>query len=240
MQCTAHGPAQVCPDQALCSSDRCVPTSGYVCARALCASTDRGRIRAEIHPYNVQARAVAYAQAQGLAVTAYSSFGPLGFRVFGSAKSLGAQPLFTHPTVAAIAGAHAGAGATPAQVVLRWAVQRGLAVIPKADAEAMMRENLACADAGLQLSPAEMEAISALDRGLRFNDPADVSAFIGSVRYLSLDDSNIPTRTGLRGMSHLFVNHPEAIGGWSYRSRHSASMPNYGGKDSRWCYMQVV
>ena len=107
-------------------------------------------------------------------MTAYSSFGPLGFRVFQSAKSLNTQPLFTHPAVVAIAAAHPSA--TPAQVVLRWAVQRGLAIIPKADAEDMMRENLACAGAGLELSEEEMQTISGLDMGLRFNDPADVSA----------------------------------------------------------------
>ncbi|KAH9931070.1 Aldo/keto reductase [Epithele typhae] len=130
-------------------------------------------LQIEIHPYNVQRRAVEYAQAQGLAVTAYSSFGPLGFRVFGGAKALHAQPLFTHPAVRAVAAAHAGAS-TP-QVLLRWAAQRGLAVIPKSDTDAMLRENLAGASgaAGFELSGAEMDAISGLDLGLRFNDPAD-------------------------------------------------------------------
>ena len=128
---------------------------------------------AEIHPYNVQARAVAYAQSQGLAVTAYSSFGPLGFRVFGSQKSLTTQPLFTHPVIGTIAEAHPGS--TPAQVILHWAVQRGLAVIPKADNVEKLRENLASSDITFELTEAEMKEISALDLGLRFNDPADVS-----------------------------------------------------------------
>ncbi|KAH9858747.1 D-xylose reductase [Lenzites betulinus] len=125
-------------------------------------------LQIEIHPYNTQARAVEFAQAQGLAVTAYSSFGPLGFRELNSPKALGAQALFAHPAVTAIALAH---GHTPAQVVLRWATQRGLAVIPKSNTAQQMRENLA--SAAFALSAEEMAAVSRLDIALRFNDPAD-------------------------------------------------------------------
>lgn len=124
----------------------------------------------EIHPYNVQERAAQYARSQGLAVTAYSSFGPLGFRELNTPKSLHAQPLFTHPMITTIAEAH---GATPAQVVLRWATQRGLCVIPKSDTAEQMRENLESAQ--IKLTEEEMNAISGLNLGLRFNDPADVS-----------------------------------------------------------------
>ncbi|KAI0823724.1 D-xylose reductase [Trametes gibbosa] len=126
-------------------------------------------LQIEIHPYNTQQRAVQFAHSQGLAVTAYSSFGPLGFRELNSPKALGAQPLFAHPSVtASIALAHAR---TPAQVVLRWATQRGLAVIPKSDTEQQMRENLA--SVAFALAEREMAALSGLDVGLRFNDPAD-------------------------------------------------------------------
>ena len=111
-----------------------------------------------------------YAKSQGIEVTAYSSFGPLGFRELNTPKSLRAQPLFAHPIITSIADAH---GATPAQVVLRWTTQRGLAVIPKSNTEQQMRENLESAK--LKLTEEEMKAISGLDIGLRFNDPADVS-----------------------------------------------------------------
>ncbi|KAI0630332.1 D-xylose reductase [Trametes polyzona] len=125
-------------------------------------------LQIEIHPYNAQPRAVQYAHEQGIAVTAYSSFGPLGFRELNTPKSLRTPPLFTHETVTAIAAAH---GRTPAQVVLRWATQRGLAVIPKSNTVQQMRENLASAD--FALTEQEMAAITGLDVGLRFNDPAD-------------------------------------------------------------------
>ena len=60
---------------------------------------------------------------------------------------------------------------TPAQVLLRWGVQRGTAVIPKSANEGRLRENLNCFD--FELSDAEMRSISRLNRNRRFNDPGD-------------------------------------------------------------------
>jgi D-xylose reductase len=60
-------------------------------------------------------------------------------------------------------------GRTPAQVVLRWAVQRGTGVIPKTSRPERLRENLALFD--FALSESQMAAISGLDQGRRFNDP---------------------------------------------------------------------
>jgi D-xylose reductase len=53
--------------------------------------------------------------------------------------------------------------------VLRWAIQRGTAVVPKTSQPARLTENLALFD--FELSPDEMQSISSLDRGRRFNDP---------------------------------------------------------------------
>ena len=47
--------------------------------------------------------------------------------------------LVSHPTIAAIAHR---AGATPAQVLLSWAVQRGTSVVPKSEDEERMRKNI--------------------------------------------------------------------------------------------------
>ena len=60
-------------------------------------------------------------------------------------------------------------GRTPAQVVLRWGVQRGTAIIPKSSNPERMRENLDILD--FELSTAEMDSISALSQNRRFNDP---------------------------------------------------------------------
>jgi 2,5-diketo-D-gluconate reductase A len=62
--------------------------------------------------------------------------------------------------VAAIARAHE---ATPAQVVLRWAVQQGIAVIPKSARPERQQANLQIFS--FSLSDAEMAALAGLDRG---------------------------------------------------------------------------
>jgi D-xylose reductase len=60
---------------------------------------------------------------------------------------------------------------TPAQIVLRFGVQRGYAIVPKTQRSERLAENLALFE--FELSPAEMQAIAALNRGRRFNDPGD-------------------------------------------------------------------
>jgi 2,5-diketo-D-gluconate reductase A len=56
-------------------------------------------------------------------------------------------------------------GRTPAQVTLRWHVQRGDVVFPKSVKRSRMEENFAIFDFALDES--QMAAISALDRGER-------------------------------------------------------------------------
>jgi len=58
---------------------------------------------------------------------------------------------------------------TPAQIVLRWGVQRGTAVIPKTSKPERMAENLALFD--FELNDDEMAAIAGLNCNRRFNDP---------------------------------------------------------------------
>ena len=60
-------------------------------------------------------------------------------------------------------------GKTPAQVVLRWGIQQGTAVIPKTTNAEHLQENIDVYD--FALTDEQMAAISALDRRHRFNDP---------------------------------------------------------------------
>jgi 2,5-diketo-D-gluconate reductase A len=64
------------------------------------------------------------------------------------------------PTVGAIASR---LGRTPAQVTLRWHIQRGDVIFPKSTTPARIRENFQIFDFGLE--PEDVAAISALDRG---------------------------------------------------------------------------
>ncbi|KAL3454540.1 NADP-dependent oxidoreductase domain-containing protein [Aspergillus insuetus] len=123
-------------------------------------------LQIEHHPYLTQTRLVDYAQREGIAITAYSSFGPLSFLELQVTKAENTPPLFEHDTIKSIAAKH---GKTPAQVLLRWATQRNIAVIPKSNNPARLAQNLDVL--GFDLEAAEIEAISALDKGLRFNDP---------------------------------------------------------------------
>jgi diketogulonate reductase-like aldo/keto reductase len=64
-----------------------------------------------------------------------------------------------HPTVAAVA---ARVERTPAQVMLRWAVQRGAVVIPKSSRQDRIRSNAAIFD--FELDAEAMQTLDALDR----------------------------------------------------------------------------
>ena len=54
---------------------------------------------------------------------------------------------------------------------MRWATQRGLAVIPKSNDPRRMIQNLDVNS--FDLTKKEIDDISSLNRGLRFNDPED-------------------------------------------------------------------
>ncbi len=66
------------------------------------------------------------------------------------------------PTIVEIAGR---AGRTPAQVVLRWHLQRGDIIFPKSVTRSRVEENFALFD--FELSDADITSITALDRGER-------------------------------------------------------------------------
>jgi diketogulonate reductase-like aldo/keto reductase len=66
------------------------------------------------------------------------------------------------PTIGEIASAH---GKTPAQVMLRWGLQRGRSVIPKSTKPSRIAENIDVFD--FQLSSEDMTALDGLDTGRR-------------------------------------------------------------------------
>lgn len=118
----------------------------------------------EMHPYLVQPRQLRYCQQERIAVTAFSPLGAPSYLPLGMA--LANESVLVDPVVTRIAAAH---GRTPAQVVLRWGVQRGCVVIPKTQSPTRLAENLALGD--FTLTVEEMQAIDGLDRNRRFNDP---------------------------------------------------------------------
>lgn len=127
-------------------------------------------LQIEHHPYLTQSNLVHYAQTEGIAVTGYSSFGAQSYLGLENTKAESVPSLLHHPVILRIAGR---AGRAPSQVLLRWATQRNVAVIPKStDAERML---LNAMSSEFDLAADEIKKISELNMGLRFNDPADVS-----------------------------------------------------------------
>jgi 2,5-diketo-D-gluconate reductase A len=102
----------------------------------------------ELHPAHQQRDVTAWAADQGVRIEAW---GPLG---------QGKYDLFGISAVQEAASAH---GKTPAQVVLRWHLQKGFIVFPKSVRRERLEENLDVFD--FALSDAEMGAIDALDPG---------------------------------------------------------------------------
>ena len=131
-------------------------------------------LQIEHHPYLTQTGLVDFSQSQGIAVTAYSSFGPQSFLELDMKEAKDTPLLFDHQVIKKIADK---TGKTPAQVLLRWATQRGIAVIPKSNNQGRLKQNLDVAG-GWDLEDADIKAISALDQNLRFNDPLHVSSYL--------------------------------------------------------------
>ena len=111
----------------------------------------------EVHPYFRQPAVLAADAEHGILTQAWSPIGGITFYRDGSHGSTLADPV-----IASIAAAH---DRTPAQVMLRWHLQEGRQAIPKSVTPSRIRENLDIA--GFELSASELEAIDALDTGVR-------------------------------------------------------------------------
>ncbi len=117
----------------------------------------------ELHPYLQQDELLATCKKHDIEVTAYSPLGS-GDRPAGL-KNKDDAVLLKDPMISEIAER---IGATPAQVLLSWALHRSTSVIPKSVNRERIAQNLAAAK--VVLSDADMEKIAALDRQRRYID----------------------------------------------------------------------
>jgi D-xylose reductase len=123
-------------------------------------------LQIESHPYLTQEKLIRLAMQYNIEVTAFSPLGALSYLeldMAGAAESVLEQNVVKQAALRL--------GKTPAQVVLRWGVQRGTAIIPKTSKLERLIENLSIFD--FELNNDEMVAISALNINRRFNDPGD-------------------------------------------------------------------
>lgn len=114
----------------------------------------------ELHPYNQQTNLVEFCRFHTMVVTAYS---PLGSQ---TEMNSGKPVLLENATVKKIAQAHRK---TPAQVLLRWALERQTVVIPKSTTLVHLKENADIFD--FALSKKDLLELASLDKRLRYVDP---------------------------------------------------------------------
>ena len=122
----------------------------------------------ETHIFNQQKVAKEWMDKYGVQIEAWAPFGE------------GRGGTFENPVITGIAAKH---GKTPAQVMLRWHIQRGVVVIPKSTHKARMEENFQVFD--FELTDEDMRAVAALDKGesafFSHQDPNMVEWFVRMV-----------------------------------------------------------
>ena len=118
-------------------------------------------LQVELHPYLQREDLLDFCHENKIFVTAYS---PLGSPDRPESMKGRSEPsLLENDVIGEIAEVH---GATPAQVLIRWAIERGTSVIPKSSNAKRIRENLASAE--LELSAEDMGRIAELELGFRY------------------------------------------------------------------------
>jgi 2,5-diketo-D-gluconate reductase A len=115
----------------------------------------------EVHPYLTQDEVRAYCAEHQIAVEAWSPLARGG-------------ELLSEPAIVSTAGR---VGKSPAQVVLRWHIQRGDIVFPKSVTPSRIKENIDIFD--FELSAEDVAAISALNRNERTGPDPDTFDAIG-------------------------------------------------------------
>ena len=116
----------------------------------------------ECHPHLQQRVLLKHCHEHGIRLVAYHPLGKPTHRKEGEPVAI------AEPVIQAMAERHAK---TPAQIVLRWNLQRGVVVIPKSTTPSRIEENFRAGDGSFELTEEEMSAIAALDAGARFCNP---------------------------------------------------------------------
>lgn len=106
-------------------------------------------VQNEIHPYYQENNVIPYIQSLGIVVQGWYPFGGRGYT----------KELLENKVINEIATTHK---ITPAQVILRWNLQKGVVVIPGSSNPNHIKENLDLF--GFELTEEEINRINALDR----------------------------------------------------------------------------
>lgn len=116
----------------------------------------------ETHPYFQRESLVKFNQKHGITITAHT---PLGGGA-GNTEMFGSVSALDDPIIKELASKYKK---TPAQIALRWGIERNTVVIPKSSKVGRLKENLEVFD--FKLSEADMQKLTSVDKGTRTNQP---------------------------------------------------------------------
>ncbi|XP_044535901.1 aldo-keto reductase family 1 member D1 isoform X4 [Gracilinanus agilis] len=114
----------------------------------------------ECHPYFIQTKLLKFCQNHDIVIVAYS---PLGTNRDPSWVNLHCPPLLQDPLLISLGQKYSK---TPAQISLRFNIQRGIVVIPNSFNADRIKENFQIFD--FSLTDEEMKSIEGLNKNIRF------------------------------------------------------------------------
>ncbi|XP_011312425.1 1,5-anhydro-D-fructose reductase [Fopius arisanus] len=115
-------------------------------------------LQIELHAYLQQDELVNFCKSKGIAVTAYSPLGSRGLvQLLGKTETI--SNILENSTILRISEKHQK---TPAQIALRFIIQRGIAAIPKSTNKDRMKKNISIFS--FELDKSDMEELRALDQ----------------------------------------------------------------------------
>ena len=110
----------------------------------------------EVSPYNTNKEIISYCKGKNVQVEAFATFGTT------KKNPVAAADLLENEIINNISKRH---GKTPSQVILRWVLEQGISVIPKARSEKHLFENINVFD--FELSADEMRLIDTLNENVK-------------------------------------------------------------------------
>jgi 2,5-diketo-D-gluconate reductase A len=149
-------------------------TPHHLCALAERSTVEPSVNQIELHPYFTQPNVRATNTERGILTQAWSPIGGVTFYHDGDDKR---RSVLHDETIGRISAVHEK---SPAQIMLRWHIQRGRSAIPKSTNPSRIAENFNVFD--FQLSDDELALIEALDSGIRSGpDPDNVDPLSRSI-----------------------------------------------------------
>lgn len=121
-------------------------------------------LQIELHPQNSQQKLVRFAHESEMNVTSFSTFGSVSYVELSMSSD--ADSLFSNPSILKIAEAKKK---KPAQILIRWALQRNVFPLTKTVKGERMKENRDVFD--FSLTTGDMNVINGLNANRRYNDP---------------------------------------------------------------------